>query len=181
MESNAKTLISEAKRGVGRAETLQALDELWRVYFGSKGGRIREFTEAIKNAPVAQKADLGRTLTEMRRALAELFAQKREGLEQRDMKEKLAQERIDVTRPGTKYARGSLHPLTRARRAISDIFLRLGFSVIEGPEVETERYNFDALNIPAEHPARDMWDTFWLKNERGMLKVEGRKGKTRHA
>jgi phenylalanyl-tRNA synthetase alpha chain len=77
---------------------------------------------------------------------------------------KIKQENFDITIPGKKQSMGHLHPLTLVRRQVEEIFQQLGFSVVEGPEIETEWYNFDALNIPKDHPARDMWDTFWLKN-----------------
>lgn len=73
-------------------------------------------------------------------------------------------DKIDVTVPGEKLARGHLHPLTLVKRTVEEIFQAMGFSVIEGPEVENQWYNFDALNIPKDHPARDLWDTFYLKN-----------------
>lgn len=75
---------------------------------------------------------------------------------------------IDVTVPGKKIEHGHLHPITQAQKKASDIFSSMGFEIVEGPEVETEYYNFDALNIPKDHPARDLWDTFWLKNGRLM-------------
>jgi len=81
--------------------------------------------------------------------------------------DKARQAWFDVTAPGKKNSAGHLHPITLVKREVEDIFERLGFSVVEGPEIETEWYNFDALNIPKNHPARDMWDTFWLsQNER---------------
>lgn len=84
-------------------------------------------------------------------------------LKEEEYARQLASERIDVTQPGKKFWRGGLHPLTLLQRDMERIFSQLGFTVADGPEVETERYNFDALNIPADHPARDMWDTFWLR------------------
>lgn len=74
-------------------------------------------------------------------------------------------EKIDVTLPGVKIERGHFHPITQVCRQILEIFQSMGFSMVEGPEIETEWYNFDALNIPPEHPARDVWDTFWLKQK----------------
>ena len=78
---------------------------------------------------------------------------------------------IDVTAPGKKPIVGHLHPLTQVRRNVEEIFQSMGFSVVEGPEVETEWYNFDALNIPKDHPARDLWDTFYLKNKKNLLRT----------
>lgn len=77
---------------------------------------------------------------------------------------------IDVTAPGKKIARGHLHPLTLVQKQIGDIFSVMGFEIAEGPEMETEYYNFDTLNIPKDHPARDMWDTFWIKDNANIAK-----------
>ncbi|NOY35438.1 MAG: phenylalanine--tRNA ligase subunit alpha [bacterium] len=79
-------------------------------------------------------------------------------------KPKAKEKKLDVTAPGKKIELGHLHPLTQAQKKATDIFSSMGFEIAEGPELETEYYNFDALNIPKNHPARDMWDTFWLKN-----------------
>jgi phenylalanyl-tRNA synthetase alpha chain len=76
-----------------------------------------------------------------------------------------------VTAPGKKAERGHLHPLTQIQNKVNEIFSSLGFEIVEGPEVETEWYNFDALNIPRDHPARDMWDTFWLKDSEKLLRT----------
>lgn len=85
-----------------------------------------------------------------------------------DIREKLG---IDVTLPGKAPKRGHLHPVTLMMRDIAEIFGDMGFAVADGPEVETEYYNFDALNIPKDHPARDMWDTFWLRDEKGLERL----------
>ena len=87
----------------------------------------------------------------------------KEMLQVKDLKD-LDKDWFDVTAPGKKAVLGHLHPLTLVRRRVEEIFQSMGFSVIEGPEMETEWYNFDALNIPKDHPARDLWDTFYLKN-----------------
>ncbi|MBI2577455.1 MAG: phenylalanine--tRNA ligase subunit alpha, partial [Candidatus Wildermuthbacteria bacterium] len=81
----------------------------------------------------------------------------------KELSEKEKNEWIDITAPGTKFSQGHLHPITLAQRRAIEIFEGMGFGVAEGPEIESEWYNFDALNIPPNHPARDMWDTFWLK------------------
>jgi phenylalanyl-tRNA synthetase alpha chain len=78
---------------------------------------------------------------------------------------------FDVTAPGKKIVLGHLHPLTLAKREVEEIFRSMGFSIVQGPEIETEWYNFDALNIPKDHPARDQWDTFWLKNLKLLLRT----------
>ena len=85
-------------------------------------------------------------------------------MSEKDLKINTKGDWIDITVPGKKIARGHLHPLTQVRRKAEEIFQNIGFSVVEGPEMETEWYNFDALNIPKDHPARDAWDTFYLKN-----------------
>jgi phenylalanyl-tRNA synthetase alpha chain len=102
-------------------------------------------------------------LNTLKRELEQLFSLKEEELKNKEVESKLRKEKIDITVPGYKIEKGHLHPITIVRREIEKIFRSMGFEVAEGPEVETEWYNFDALNIPAQHPARDAWDTFWLK------------------
>ena len=84
---------------------------------------------------------------------------------------------IDVSAPGKKAPRGHLHPITQITEKIAEIFSGMGFEVAEGPQIEDEWHNFDALNVPKDHPARDMWDTFWIKNKESKLRLDGKKAK----
>src|SRR5690606_23348372 len=105
---------------------------------------------------------LGQLANAVRDALEAALASRREELEAREQEARLAAERVDVTLPGRKPGRGAVHPIMRLRRQIEDIFLGMGYTIEEGPEIEADYYNFVALNIPKHHPARDMQDTFYV-------------------
>ena len=146
---------------IQRAKDLKALNNLFKKYLGKKG-QIAQVFGSFKNLPGEEKIKIGREANQAKNSLIKAIGKKRASLS------KVAgdkREWIDITVPGEKLAVGHLHPLTLVKRDIEEIFQRMGFSVISGPEIETEFYNFDALNIPADHPARDLWDTFYLENK----------------
>src|SRR5262249_42949787 len=111
--------------------------------------------------PAADRARLGRAANEVKRALEEGFAARQEEVKQRELAAALAAERVDVTLPGRPVDAGKLHPITQVLRDVGRIFGGMGFQIFDGPEVETDEYNFGLLNMPEGHPARDMWDTFY--------------------
>ncbi len=115
--------------------------------------------------PKVKKAKIGKEANEFKNFLNTNLSEAVAALKEKAQKEAELKEWFDITAPGKKAVVGHLHPLTLVRRKVEDIFESMGFSIIEGPEMETEWYNFDALNIPKDHPARDLWDTFYLKNE----------------
>ena len=133
--------------------------EALRVAYLGRKSALSEVMAVMKDLSAEQKRTFGKKANEVRAFLETALAQKRIELEAKGTHANL----IDVTRPGVKRHAGHLHPLTRVEEEIKQIFLAMNFSVVEGPEIETEHYNFDALNIPASHPAREMWDTFWIK------------------
>jgi phenylalanyl-tRNA synthetase alpha chain len=150
----------------------QAFDELEKVktptdleqfrikYLGRKG-EITASLRSLKDLPIAQRKKIGPEANKLKRELEETFNKKKKKIQ--DSRFKIQDSKIDVTAPGKKIPHGHLHPLTLIMRKIEEIFQSMGFKIIEGPDIETEYYNFDALNIPDDHPARDVWDTFWLK------------------
>lgn len=140
--------------------------EALRVAYLGRKSKLSEVMASMKDLSVEQKRVFGKKANEVRAFLETTLEQKRIELEARGAHGNL----IDVTRPGVKRSAGHLHPLTRVEEEIKQIFLSMNFSVVEGPEIETEHYNFDALNIPANHPAREMWDTFWIKDGAGRKK-----------
>lgn len=135
--------------------------EVVRVKYLGRKSQLSEVMGAMKSLTDEQKRAIGKQANEVRLFLETVLEDKRIELEAKGAHAN----RIDVTRPGVKITAGHLHPLTRVEEEIKQIFLAMNFSVVEGPEVETEHYNFDALNIPATHPAREMWDTFWVKSQ----------------
>ncbi len=146
---------------VKKAKDLEALENLRVKYLGRRGA-LTAILKSLKDLGEREKREIGGAANEFKKEIGELINGKSGDLKKAALIG-AAWSKIDITRPGFKTERGSLHPLTRVRAQIEGIFERMGFSVIEGPEAETEYYNFDALNIPPNHPARDMWDTFWLK------------------
>ncbi len=165
-----KKLKIEAEKGVKKASNLKELDKIFKKYLGKKGEIARVFN-SLKKLSKNEKKKKGKEANLAKIGIERIIKEKSKKLKEETRKLKLKKERIDVTRPGKKIEVGHLHPLTLVQREVEEIFESMGFSVIQGPEVETEWYNFDALNIPKDHPARDIWDTFWLKNQRLLLRT----------
>lgn len=139
------------------------LEALEIRYLGRKGV-IHELTKMIPTLPLSERPRAGKELNELKVFIEEALQ------ERKQTKETVASAKgPDFTAPGKKVARGHRHHLTLITEEMTHIFASLNFSVVEGPEVETEHYNFDALNIPQNHPARDLWDTFWLKTQDPLL------------
>jgi phenylalanyl-tRNA synthetase alpha chain len=124
-------------------------------------GELTEILKGLKGMDASERRNIGPIANQARQEIEREIEKRRKELGEKIDWEK---EKIDVTLPGTKAEIGSLHPITLVYREIERIFSSMGVEVIEGPEIETEWYNFDALNIPADHPARDEWDTFWIKS-----------------
>lgn len=144
------------------ASTQQALEQV-RVLFLSRQGEIAALMAQLKELSVEEKRQAGPALNELRSCSQAAFDARHEVIEQQAMRIRQEQAAsFDVTAVRTGAQRGSIHIYTQIIEKLEDIFISMGYSVVEGPEVETEFYNFDALNIPANHPARDAHDTFWL-------------------
>jgi phenylalanyl-tRNA synthetase alpha chain len=155
-------LRTEAEAAVGAAASAAELEELRVRYLGRKS----ELTAALRSIgelPPEQRGPAGKQANEVRRALEGLLERRTAELESSELDRRLVEDRVDVTLPGDPpVPAGHLHLVTQIRRRMEDIFIGLGFSVVEGPEIEYEYYNFTALNHPPEHPARQPQDTFYL-------------------
>ena len=166
-------LKSQALNELESLTDLNGLDA-WRVKYLGRKGSLTQKLKSISELPIEQRPEVGAAANRMKSLLEESFTGKQETLKKSDLQKRLEESRIDVTLPGRPIRMGRLHPTTRILRETSSIFTSMGFEVVEGPEVETDYYNFEALNIPQGHPARDMWDTLWVdytneKGERPML------------
>lgn len=141
-----------------------SLEELEEARVGALGrkGTLAQISKDFGKLPAAEKASLGKLLNSVKEDLETDYQDKKQRFEEAELAERLAKEWIDVTLPAPGIRPGSLHPVTQLQQEIEDLFTSLGFAILDGPEVETEEHNFDALNIPPAHPARDMQDTFWL-------------------
>jgi phenylalanyl-tRNA synthetase alpha chain len=157
------TDISELKKRA-RAEIARAGDaaalEVVRVTYVGRKGELTELLRTLKDIPLEERRTVGPKANALKNELEALLAERKSELER---EVSLAKNHLDVTKPGHRPARGRQHPLSRIDQEVRRIFTSLNFSVVRGPEAESAYYNFDALNIPENHPARDMWDTFWLQ------------------
>ena len=151
----------EGIRAALGAETIDALDNAFRAYLKGKSSRAGELKQRIKHE--LDRAAAGRALDEATKALEAAFAERRAQLETAVQAASLVRDRVDLTLPGRDYRRGHLHPVTRIWRELEDVFVGLGYKVAEGPEVELDWYNFEALNFPPGHPARAMQDTLYVR------------------
>ena len=158
-----KTLEEQAKEAIVQAENLEILNEVFKKYLG-KQGEISLVLKSLSNLPQEERAELGSRANEIKNSLTIFFDKRSCELKKKSQEEAERKEWIDVSAPGKKPLTGSLHPLTLVRKKCEDIFQSMGFEIADGPEMETEFYNFDALNIPKDHPSRDLWDTFYLNN-----------------
>ena len=151
-----------ALKEIAAAPTVAALEAL-RVQYLGKQGRATVELRALSDLPPGERRARGVVLNGYKAEIESALAQRREMLAFAEQSERLAAERLDMTLPGVPPAWGTLHPITRVRRRLADVMLRLGFTLCSGPELETEWYNFEALNMPADHPAREMHDTFYVE------------------
>jgi phenylalanyl-tRNA synthetase alpha chain len=158
-------MVNEATLEVNAASTLVQLQEVKVKYLGKKGLLTQEL-KTLGNLTPEERKHKGAALNIVKAELEALFDAREANLKQADLERKLASEALDVTLPGLAFPTGGFHLLTRIIDDLAQIFKGLGYQVVQGQEVETETYNFDALNIPHWHPARDLWDTFWLTDGR---------------
>ena len=157
--------VDHALSQINGASSLEALDAL-RVSVLGKSGLVTEQLKALGKLPAEQRKAHGEKVNRAKESLHEAIVARREVLEQAALDQRLASEQLDITLPGRKGARGSLHPITRTYERMIDIFARLGYEVADGPEIEDDWHNFEALNFPPHHPARAMHDTFYFPDGR---------------
>lgn len=171
VEIDLKSLKNEVEKEVEKASNLKELNEVFNKYLGKKG-EVAQVLGSLEKLPKAKRAEIGKTANEFKSFLKGKLEEKTAIFEEKSNKFAGKGEWLDVSAPGKRIPLGHLHPLTQVRRKAEEIFQSMGFTVVEGPEVENEWYNFDALNIPKDHPARDQWDTFWLKtNPKSLLRT----------
>ncbi|MEW6684854.1 MAG: phenylalanine--tRNA ligase subunit alpha [Candidatus Edwardsbacteria bacterium] len=163
MEETLRNLSHEAEREILEASDLNALEGLRVKYLGRKSSLI-EILHQLGTLPLDKRRIIGKLANEVKEKFTKQLQERRIILEKKQEEERL-KEAIDITLPGKKIFLGKRHPLTQVLDEIVEIFLGMGFSVAEGPDIETEYYNFEALNTPKDHPARDEQDTFYITDE----------------
>jgi len=161
-----KDLVEKAKSAIEQIEnrSLATLDEIRVEYFGKKG-HFTQLMQELRNVAAEERPAMGAKINEAKQAALDFLNAKKAEWEQAELNAKLEKERIDVSLPGRKTETGGLHPVTITINRVTKFFSELGFSVETGPEIESDYYNFDALNIPKHHPARADHDTFWFNPE----------------
>ena len=163
LENQISELESATLERIQSASSPDALEAVRIEVLGRKGALAQFSKEFGKLAP-EERAAAGKALNAAKQSLESALEARQQAFARQALDERLRTEWLDLTLPAPGSRPGSLHPVTRVQAEIEDLFTSLGFAVLDGPEVETEYHNFDALNIPPEHPARDMQDTFWLEN-----------------
>lgn len=159
---DAGELIGRASELIAHAENLEALHEA-QVKLLGKRSALADASRAVGNLEAAQRPAAGQMLQRAREQIEAMVAQRRAVLEDEQRRDRLSADRLDLTEVLVERARGNLHLVQRTRNELEDVFVGMGFVVAEGPEVETDWYNFEALNMPPAHPARGMWDTLYLE------------------
>lgn len=163
LEAQLEDLRRATLAAFASAAGVEELEEA-RVHALGRKGTLAAISKDFGKLSPDERSKLGKLLNSVKQDLESEYESKKKRFEEHALADRLSREWIDVTLPPPGVPRGSLHPITQIQEEIEDLFTSLGFAVLDGPEVETEEHNFDALNIPPTHPARDMQDTFWLTN-----------------
>lgn len=163
MFENVQVLLTQATQEINNSQDLAALDE-YRVRYLGKKGDLTELAKSINQAPIEDRPHIGQQINQVKNAIQDLIEKRFQILQAAEVAKKLASEAIDITLPGRGQSHGHLHPIAITRQRIESIFKTMGFAVVEGPEIEDDYHNFEALNIPKNHPARAMQDTFYVES-----------------
>ncbi|KGG16302.1 MULTISPECIES: phenylalanine--tRNA ligase subunit alpha [unclassified Prochlorococcus] len=163
LNDDLEGLEKEAAKAITISQDKDSLEQL-RIQFLGKKGRLSKVLASMANLDGSERPAIGQRANLLKNQLHKLIAERSNNLEEKILNEQIKNESVDVTAPPTGKPFGNRHPLMKTTEQIVDLFCGLGYEVHEGPEIETDYYNFEALNIPADHPARDMQDTFYLEN-----------------
>jgi phenylalanyl-tRNA synthetase alpha chain len=161
MKEQFDLILQNAKSELEKVQSVKELNDL-KVKFLGKSGDITALMKEMKNIPANERSEYGKQVNDLKTLVANLISEKEITLKEKELAEKLEKEKIDVSLPGKKVVLGNLHPLNIVKNKILDAFLGMGFEIFEGPEIDSDYYCFQALNIPKDHPARDMQDTFYI-------------------
>ncbi len=164
MSQRVTEILTRALHDLGEAQTSQALEEIRVRYLGKKG-LLTQLLRTLSTLHPAERREVGQDANEAKERIEATLRERLTTLQAEERRRTLLSDRPDLTLPGRRPLWGRLHPLTQVLDEIIEIFVGLGFAVVEGPEVESDFYNFEALNLPKDHPARDMQDTFYLTDD----------------
>jgi phenylalanyl-tRNA synthetase alpha chain len=156
-----QSILAKAQAAVAAAQDLRGLDEV-RVAFLGKKGELTGLLKSLGKLDASERPQAGALINEAKVALQNAIETRKAALESEQLAKNLAEDAVDITLPGRRVEQGGLHPVTQAMYRIEEIFVGAGYGIVAGPEIENDYYNFEALNIPAHHPARAMHDTFYF-------------------
>ena len=168
MKEKVESIRKEFDEELNNIKSLKDLNEVKVSYFGKKG-KVSELSSLMKE--VEDKKTFGMMVNEVRTYINNSLDSLKEKLEEEELNKKLESEKIDITLPSSKIKKGSIHPLNRTIEQIEDIFISMGYEVVDGPELETDEFCFERLNLPKGHPARDMQDSFYI-TEKDLLRTQ---------
>ena len=161
---NLENVLQQATVELTNISDLVTLQQVKASYLGKKGA-VAQVMSNLKGLSIEQRKELGMKSNQVKQALEQMFDAKRKEIEEAIINAKLASETIDVTLPGVKFNSGSIHPLQKTIMDLEDLYIGMGYTIAEGPEIETDENCFEKLNLPKGHPARDMQDTFYINPE----------------
>ena len=164
MKEKLENIRNNAKERLEKIKNLQELNDL-KVKMLGKKGELTEILRGMKDLSQEERPVIGNLVNKVRDEIDTAIKVAEENIKERELNKKLEEEKVDVTLPGSKIIRGSKHPLNRTIEQIQDIFVSMGYDVIDGPELETDEFCFERLNLPKGHPARDMQDSFYITDE----------------
>ena len=171
-ERQLEAMRDRARAELERLDTTEALED-WRTrYLGRERGELTAVLKGLGKLPGEQRKIVGQAANRVKGELETLLEARRQAVQARERAEALERERVDVTLPGAATPVGHVHPLSQVMRDIARTMKAMGFQLYDGPEVETDYYNFQALNLPTDHPARDMQDTFWIAPGQILLRTQ---------
>ena len=177
MKEKLDIILQNAKSEILGASNLKDLSDV-KVKYQGKNGEVTKLMQGMRDIPKEDRPQFGKLVNDLRTAIDEAFAVKEAELKEIELLKTFEEEAIDITLPSKKREIGSLHPLTLVKNELIDAFTSMGFEVFEGPEIEEDYYNFKMLNIPEDHPARDMQDTFYI-NDNILLRTQTSAGQVR--
>lgn len=161
MQQQLQQLVEQAQQAIQQANSLSDIEQIRVQYFGKKG-LITDISKSLASLSVEEKPKAGQLVNQAKKTIQSALQDKHDLMAKEQLNAQLNQQKIDVTLPGRANPVGHLHPVTLVRRRINQFFTQLGFDIVEGPEIETDYYNFEALNFKENHPARAMHDTFYF-------------------
>ena len=168
--NNLNNILSDFNSQIANIQNKQQLEEI-RVQFLGKKGLVTDLFLQLKDLPAEEKKSFGALINKVRDEVTQKIDEIKNNFENLELNEKLSGEKIDITQPIRKETQGLIHPISKVIAEIHEIFNQLGFEFAEGPEIEDDFHNFTALNMPQEHPARQMQDTFYLQNSELLLRT----------